>query len=157
MASESLLDKQQVETLSIRLANDIDSFRQTYLRRQQATFWTNAAFILIGLFLSAGVSLASFYGKGDIVPLLGMSIFLLIGVQNAFPMGDKAEFYRLLVHESMNLLSDISFAKAEDDLRLINQRFQILRKHAATALPRGRGMETVKDMYNELNASMVKN
>jgi hypothetical protein len=135
------------------LRGDIEEFTRKYGKRHRGNFHLNWILIVIGLLLAAGVTISGMLNQGIIAAILGVCIGFLIGLQNAFPLSEKAEFYRLVVTEAENLIFELKYeVESEQQFREVVNKFQGLRDHAAKSLPRGQGMEAVKDMYKELSS-----
>lgn len=147
-----------LDAIKVRdLQDDIEKFLVPLRKRHLSTFRGSAALIVIGLVLSAAVTIAGILDEGLLAAILGVTIGFVIGVQNAFPIGDKAEFYRLLIVEGENLIGDLKYeVKTEKEFLSVNNRFQKLRKHSAEDLPRGQGMQAVKNLYQDLSATDKK-
>jgi hypothetical protein len=135
------------------LQHEIESFLVPLRRRHITTFRGNAALIIIGLALSARVTIAGILDYGLIAAILGVAIGYVIGVQNAFPIGEKAEFYRLLIAEGDNLINELKF-EVKTEAQFLNRvnKFQKLRMYGAENLPRGQGMQAIKNFYEDMSA-----
>ena len=141
-----------LESKKQQLINEINQFVGIYQKRHSGNFHLNWILIVIGLLLSAGVTIAGMLNQGLIAAVLGICIGFLISLQNAFPLGEKAEFYRLMVTEGQNLISMLNYeVDTTKEFEDSQRRFRKLRSHAATSLPKGRGMEAIKEMYKDLS------
>lgn len=139
-----IADQEKVEALK----TDVTTFFDTYRFRHGKNYFTNFALVFLGIVLSVSVSAAGFGGYGKLAGILGLFITLLIALQNAFYFGEKAEFQRLVATEAENLISMLKFkVKTESDFETVLEAFLTLKKHTAANLPRGKGMEVVRDMY----------
>jgi hypothetical protein len=135
-----------------KLVSELNQFVETYQKRHRGNFHLNWILILTGLLLSAGVTISGMLNQGMIAALLGICIGFLFGVQNAFPLGEKAEFYRLMVTEGQNLISILDYeVDTSKEFEDCQKRFRKLRSHAAMSLPKGRGMDAVKEMYKDIS------
>lgn len=133
----------------------IEEFVQTYLRRHKYNYLGNWIIVLIGLLLAGAVTVAGIYDKGTIAAVLGVCTAIAIGAQKAFPIGERAEFYRLVVAEGRNLTDDLKFrVKTEPEFQTLLNKWQKLRTHAAASLPRGKEMEAIKDMSADLSKTV---
>jgi hypothetical protein len=133
------------------LGKDIEAFKKYYFRRRRMNYITYAILILLGLSMAVAITIAGIFNQGVIAAILGVGVGFIQGIQQVFPMGEKAEFYRLIVAESENLIADLRYkTTSENDFQSVLQKYQTLRIHAATSIPRGQGMETVKKMYDDL-------
>jgi hypothetical protein len=135
------------------LQQEIEAFLVPLRRRHVMTFRGNAALIIVGLALSAGVTIASILDYGLIAAILGVAIGYVIGVQNAFPIGEKAEFYRLLIAEGDNPINELKF-EVKTDAEFLDRvdKFKKLRMYGAENLPRGQGMQAVKNFHKDMSA-----
>jgi hypothetical protein len=139
-----MLDKQQANDLNEEIAN----FHSTYSSRHGKNFFINVALVLLGILLAVGVTAAGFFEKGKLAGILGLLLTLFIALQNAFYFNEKAEFYRLVATEADNLRYLLKFkVQTQSELHSVLDAFMTLKKYAATNLPRGKGMEVVKEMY----------
>ena len=142
----------QLEQKKQKLTGEIREFVVTYQKRHRGNFHLNWILIVVGLLLSAGVTIFGMLNQGVVAAVLGVCIGLLIGMQNAFPLGEKAEFYRLMVVEGQNLISILDYeVNTDKDFASIEKQFRKLRSHAASDLPKGKGMDAVKEMYQDLS------
>ena len=141
------IDKAKMDNLM----SQIVQFNQTYQNRDKDNFRGNAVILVIGLLCSLGVAATGMLDQGKIAALLGLITAFLFGLQNAFPMGEKAEFYRLLVVEGENLKNKLEFSTNTDtEFQALLEQFGKLKEIGAKALPRGKGMEAIRDMSKEL-------
>jgi hypothetical protein len=121
-------------------------------QRHKLNYRGNAALIIVGLALSAGVTIAGILDYGLVAAILGVAVGYVIGVQNAFPIGEKAEFYRLIIAEGDNLISELKFeVKTEGQFLNRVNKFQKLRMYGTENLPRGQGMQAVKNFYKDMS------
>ncbi len=149
MNNQSVVD---LEPKKQKLMGEINQFVETYQKRHSGNFHLNWILIVIGLLLSAGVTVAGMLNQGLIAAVLGICIGFLLGLQNAFPLGEKAEFYRLMIVEGQNLISVLNYeVDTLKEFEDSQKRFRKLRSHAAASLPKGRGMEAVKEMYKDFS------
>jgi hypothetical protein len=132
-----------------RLRQEIDSYLSVHQRRHGKNYFINAGLVAIGILLAVGVTAAGFFNYGVIAGVLGLFITLLLGFQNAFYFGEKAEFYRVVATEAENLRSALDYrVRTDADFQEILAAFLTLRKHTATNLPKGKGMEVVREIYS---------
>lgn len=137
-----------------RLKAKVEAFSSKHERLRLINNCLNVATVLLGILLAVGSAWEGFmYNDPHWAAFLGVLLGALITYDKAFPHGEKAEFYQIIVAESKSLLDDLEFRV--DTYRKFNnalKRFQTLRKYAAEKLPRGKGMETVKNMSEELRS-----
>ena len=139
-----------------RLVLEIETFRRHFFRHRRMNYITYASLVLLGLAASVAITVAGILNLGLYAAILGVCVGFIQGIQQIFPMNEKAEFYRLIVAESENLIDDLKYrVLTDDELKSILTRFQTLREHAAAALPKGQGMDTVKKMYDDLASRKI--
>ncbi len=145
MDSDNLLEKKS------QLLREIQEFAREMKKRHLRNYRVNTAIVLFALIFSSIVTIAGFLDQGKIAAFLGVSIAFLIAVQNAFPIAEKSEFYRTIADEGENLQDSLNY-QVDSDAKFqdVVTKFQTLRKFSAEKMPKGRGMETVKDMYKEM-------
>jgi len=68
--------------------------------------WDNALNIS-GILLSVGIVASGVYQRGAVAAILGAFVAAIVSAQKAFPFGQRASFYRILVGQSANLQTDI--------------------------------------------------
>jgi hypothetical protein len=102
-----------------------------------------------GLVLGVGVSLAGFLNYGFLAGVMGMMITALIGFQNAFNFSEKADFYHIIHNEAKALRDRLRYKVATaQEFGTVVDELGVLRNYAAKELPKGKGMETVREMYS---------
>jgi hypothetical protein len=139
------LDDQAVS----KLREEIEAYLAVHQRRHSKNYVINAAFIAMGILLAVGVTAAGFFNYGVIAGVLGLFITLFLALQNAFYFGEKAEFYRVVATEAENLRSALAFRVRDgEEFQTIVEAFLTLRKNTATNLPKGKGMEVVREIYS---------
>lgn len=107
--------------------------------------------VVFGIVLGVAVTAAGFLGYGVAAGLIGLVITLFVGLQNAFNFSEKADFYRI-VHVEAKVLRDNAAYKvrSQADLERLVDALSMLRKYAAQNIPKGRGIEVVKEIYSSL-------
>lgn len=135
------------------LANEIEDFVEDHRRAYRVNYFLSVAVIVVGLLLSAGVTISGILDLGKVSAVLGVFIAVMIGLQGSLAIGEKADFNRMMIAEGRILVSRLKFeVDNEREFRSVRRRFEILRRHAAASLPKGQGMETIKKMYEEMTA-----
>ena len=74
--------------------------------------------------------------------VLGGLVAAIVTAQRAFPFGSRAQFYRVLVGQTANLLTD---AKAGAQASAVAATLKTLRLDFAQQLPRGSSFKTEED------------
>lgn len=107
--------------------------------------------VVLGIVLGIAVTAAGFLGYGVAAGLIGLAVTLFIGLQNAFNFSEKADFYRI-VHVEAKVLRDQTVYKvrSQGDLERLVDTLTTLRRYAAQRIPKGRGIEVVKEIYSSL-------
>jgi hypothetical protein len=136
---------------AMELTKEVESFRAQHVRQRKINWTFNLILIGAGILLSIAVIVAGIYDEGKIAAVLGALTAAAIAAQNAIAAGEKAEFYRVVCAEAENLLDELRYlVDTNREFETTVRTFEALRKHAATALPRGQGMEAVKRMGEDL-------
>jgi hypothetical protein len=147
--SNVLVDVKKIEELTQK----IRAFRKDNKIKHGGNYWGNTTLIYLSIFLSASVTIAGIFDEGRLAAILGVILSILLTIQNAFPINYKAEFYRILMAEADNLLIDIEFdTMTQENFNRIKNRFKVLTKYAAVNLPKGEGLEAVRDMYKDFKS-----
>ena len=134
-------------------AEEIQNFITLQRRAYRVNYTLNIMIILLGLLLSAGVTISGILNQGQISAVLGVFIALLFGLNSSLAIGERADFNRVMFAEADNLVSRLRFqVGGAREFQSALSRFLVLRRHAATSVPRGQGLETVRRMYQEMTS-----
>ncbi len=111
----------------------------------------NNSLVLASILASAAITIAGIYGLATVAAILGVLLSILLSVQQAFPEGEMAFFYRSSIADLENLQNSLRFtADTQDEIEKIVQQLAVIRKHIAQAIPRGQGLNTLENMHDEL-------
>ncbi|MFN6566569.1 hypothetical protein [Dendronalium sp. ChiSLP03b] len=140
-----------------KLLVQIDGFKDWYWHLHIRNLWISNAMITFGIFLGLSVTATGFLGYGVASGIFGLIITLFISLQNAFNFAEKAEFYRV-IHAEAKILRDRLRYKVHSstDFDAIVDSLIILRRQAEKDIPKGKGMEVVKDIYVKLPPEIHK-
>jgi hypothetical protein len=139
------------------LAGQIQGFLEYYWRLHVRCSRMNTAVILLGIILGLAVTAAGFLGYGMIAGLLGLGVTLFVSLQNAFNLSDKADFYRVIHNEAKILRDRLRYrVHSEKDFDDVIESFGLLRRHAAEKLPKGKGIEVVKEIHAKYSPEVSK-
>ena len=120
------------------LLHEMEGFRKHLWKLHLYNFRLNWVTVIVALALTAGVTVAGVYGNGQFAAVFGVGIAFLIGLQNAFPLSEKAEFYRTIVAEYDNLKDDLMYCvETEKQFKQVLHKFEALRDNAAKKRPKG--------------------
>src|SRR5262245_51454432 len=123
------------------LQEQIQGFVRLYQYRHARNYWVSVMLVALGILLGLAVTAAGFLGAGVVAGLLGLAITAFISFQKAFAFDETAEFQRLLFTEAENLLNLLHYrVKTQIAFDSVLDAFMTLKKHAATNLPKGKGM-----------------
>lgn len=130
------------------LAEQIQGFLEYYWRLHINSSWMSSGLVVLGIFLGLAVTGAGFLGYGIVAGFLGLAVTLFISLQNAFNFSEKAEFYRVIHNEAKILRDRLRYkVYCKEELEGIVDSFASLRRRAAEKLPRGKGIEVVKEIH----------
>ncbi len=134
-----------------QLIEEVAAFVRYTQQQERRAARANRIIVVLGLVCSFGVTFLGLGGAGELAALLGAFIAMLIGLDRAFAYGERADFYRILVADGQNLLTDLRLSvDTEATFEEAKRKFLVLRKYGAEKLPRGKGMEAVRSMSQEL-------
>jgi hypothetical protein len=105
------------------------------------TRWDNVLNIA-GILLSVAIIASGAYEMSRLTTILGGLVAAIVTAQRAFPFGSRAQFYRVLVGQTANLLTD---AKAGAQAATVATTLKSLRLDFAQQLPRGSSFKTDDD------------
>ena len=137
-----------------QLTEQVIAFVHALRRRSQWTSFLNATLIVLALLCSFGVTFFELADNGVVVALLGAVITLLIALSQAFAFGEKADFYQVLLADAENLLTSLQLGvDSQEEFEKALRKFLILRKYTVQKLPRGKGMEAIRGLSQEMTAA----
>lgn len=114
---------------------EVRSFRSDCARRYAFNNRWDVVLSTVGILLSVAVVAAGFLKRPEISAILGAFVGAVVTSQKAFPFGQRARFYRLLIGQADNLATFIN-----QDLWSTQQAVAVLatlRMDFAQELPRG--------------------
>lgn len=117
------------------LLTEITDFRKDCHRRYLFNNRWDIALTLLGILLSIAVVAAGFFKSAEVSAILGAVVGAVITAQKAFPFGQRASFYRLLLGQTDNLST-----RATEGLwnrKEVVDTLGTLRMDYAQQLPRG--------------------
>lgn len=124
------------------LLEEVRVFRSDCARRYGFNNRWDVVLSTVGILLSVAVVAAGFFKRPEISAILGAIVGAVVTSQKAFPFGQRARFYRLLIGQADNLATCIG-----QDLWTKQQAVAVLatlRMDFAQELPRG--TTTVQDV-----------
>ncbi len=133
------------------LYEEIKSFVQDYQKKWQDHNTHGNMLTIISIFISLAVTIAGFFNYSIVAALFGALSVAVLTLQNQFAETEKAGFYREVVAEGQNLMTNLKFTvKTEEDFVNTVQTFDKLRMHGATEVPKGQAMTLVNNMSKDL-------
>ena len=105
------------------------------------TRWDNLLNVA-GILLSVAIIASGAFEMSRLTTVLGGLVAAIVTAQRAFPFGSRAQFYRVLVGQTANLLTD---AKAGAQASAVAATLKTLRLDFAQQLPRGSSFKTEED------------
>lgn len=124
-----------MEPVNKDLLDEIRAFREDSEGRYRFNNAWDVSLTILGILLSIAVVASGFLKRPEISAVLGAIVGAVVTAQKAFPFGQRANFYRLLIGQSSNLITRSSqgvIGKAEAVNTLSS-----LRMDFAQQLPRG--------------------
>jgi hypothetical protein len=131
-------------------SSEIDLFINGYYWWHNIDFHLDWILTMFSLAFSVAVVVAGFLDQARTAAFFGIGVSFLIALHNAFPLGEKAEFYRILISEARNIKLELSTVTKFDNYQRLITRFKRLNENAARRLPRGQGMEAVRKLQEDL-------
>lgn len=129
----------------------IDQLTKDIGNREQQTWVVSSGSVILSALLSLGVAGTGLVGLPQLAPFLGLITALLIGLENAFAFGEKHAFYAAVRAEGENLLTTLEAeVRTEAEFLQVVEKFKSLRKFGDEKVPRGQGMNAIKDLGKEL-------
>jgi len=139
-------DRKRIDDAKIQ----IETFSRLHKKRYG---WNNAlsiTLVVLGIIVALGITAAGFFNYGVLAGILGLIVVLFISLQNAFSISEKAEFQTVVFTEADNLIQLLEFrVRTQAQFDSVLDSYMTLTKHAAANLPRGKGMQIVKERYGK--------
>jgi hypothetical protein len=85
----------------------VDKFHADCLNRYHFNSRWDNVLNIAGILLSVGIIAAGTYKWSEAAAIMGGLVASIVSAQRAFPFGPRAQFYRGLIGQSENLLTDI--------------------------------------------------
>jgi len=147
MSNDSLEEKKK------RLIGEIENLKRKGEKKRRVNSIIYSSLILIGIGLSAGAGLAGFLANDPKIPgVMALLAGILVSVESVFKFGEKRDFFRVVASEYYNLQVALRYrVDSEQKLRLIVDKFQIVNATSAKGVPRGKGMQATKLLYEGLD------
>lgn len=150
MSNDSLKERRE------RLIGEIANAREKQGKKRRINSVIYTILILVGIALSVGAALAGFLDAARIAGILALLAAASVSVESAFKFGDKRDFFRIIASEYNNLQVALKYrVDTEQKFQLIVDKFQIVNATSAKSLPRGKGMEATKSLYENLDRKGV--
>lgn len=92
------------------LIEEVTAFQQDCKARYRFNSRWDNILNITGLMLSVGIVAAGTYRRSELATILGSLVAALVTAQRAFPFGSRAQFYRVLMGQTANLLTDLRWA-----------------------------------------------
>jgi hypothetical protein len=102
------------------------------------TRWDNLLNVA-GILLSVAIIASGAFEMSRLTTILGGLVAAIVTAQRAFPFGPRAQFYRVLVGQTANLITDV---RAGAQLTTVATTLKSLRLDFAQQLPRGSTFKT---------------
>lgn len=129
----------QSEPPSELLLREIEAFAKDCQKRYNFNNRWDIVLSVLGILLSIAVVGAGFWGKASVSAVLGAIVGAVLTAQKAFPFGQRATFYRLLIGQSANLITRANEGLL--DKKHTVDTLTSLRMDFAQQLPRGSNAE----------------
>src|SRR5215469_13490094 len=120
------------------LIAEVEEFKTDCCHRYQFNSQWDNTLTIAGIALSVAIIAAGTWKYSEIATILGGLVAAIVTAQRAFPFGQRAQFYRALIGQSANLLTDM-----REGLVTVPQAvgtLHNLRLDFAQQLPRGTGI-----------------
>lgn len=107
--------------------------------------------VVTSIFVSGVITIDGIYNMGRTAAILGVILTVLLALQQAFPFGDMAFFYRCGIADLENLQTSLKYSlPSRKEIDKTKAKYMVIRKHLAEALPRGEQvMKTIMTMREE--------
>ena len=134
------------------LSEDIEGLRIKFNRLKVRHEFTYYFLIGLGIGLSLLAAILGLFDLGIIAGIMALIVGAAVSFESSFKFGEKWDFYRILVNECENLKIALKYRVYTDkNFDLLVNKFQVVVNASAKSLPRGKGMQEVKKLYENLD------
>ncbi|HSF80669.1 MAG TPA: hypothetical protein VLA49_05525 [Anaerolineales bacterium] len=135
-----------------QLETELETYIKEMRGRRKRHGIGNNLLVLASILTSAAITIAGIYDQAKFAAILGILLTVLLSVQQAFPLGEMAFFYRNSIADLENLQSSLRFTtNTQEEVEKTAHQFTVIRKHIAQAIPRGQGLNSLQNMRDELH------
>jgi hypothetical protein len=128
------------------LADEVSAFLRLCTSRYYFNSrWDNVLNIM-GILLSVAIIASGAFGMSKLTTILGGLVAAIVTAQRAFPFGSRGQFYRVLIGQTTNLLTDIKLGLP---VATAAATLKTLRLDFAQQLPRGSSFRTDTETATE--------
>src|SRR5262245_21724937 len=92
---------------STGLIAEVEAFKEDCAHRYKFNSRWDNVLTVFGIMLSVAIAAAGTFNEVKTATILGALVSAVVTAQRAFPFGQRAMFYRVLIGQSANLLSDL--------------------------------------------------
>ncbi|RYE00249.1 MAG: hypothetical protein EOP50_03840 [Sphingobacteriales bacterium] len=137
-----------------QLSKDTQTLIDLFNSRHVVDYWWANALLGLALLASVGVILAGLYFENaKAAALLGLVSGMLITADTIWAPGEKAQFWRELGAEAVNLNLDLrTIGSDKERYEKASAAYKVLNSNSAMKIPRGGGMAAVRQMTIDLQA-----
>ena len=146
MSNDSLAEKKK------RLIAEVENLRIKKNSKRRTNEIIYYILVVAGIAFSAAAAVAGFSNIAHMAGVMAVIAATLVSVESAFKFGEKRGFFRIIANEYRNLETTLKYkVDSEQKFQLIVDKFQIVNARAAKTVPRGKGMQATKVLYEELD------
>lgn len=138
--------------LKQKLEMDLKDYLGKTRSRQRYHHYMNNILVVVSILISGTITIVGMLNMGLMAAILAVLLSALLALQQVFPFGDMAFFYRSGIADLENLETSLGYSDGSRiDIDKTVAKFKIIRKHLAEAVPRGtQVINTIMTMRDEL-------
>ena len=134
-----------------QLVKDTEDLVVLFGERHRTDYYAANALIGAALTASVGVVFAGLYEKAKLAAVLGLVSGVLISADAIWVPGDKAQFWRVMEAETVNLRVDLRAVGTDSDrYEKAVAAYKLLKTASAEKIPRGGEMAAVRQLATDL-------
>ena|SRR5688572_5715538 len=146
MAEQTL----ELEQLKKIINSKLDNCILTWDGRRKRHGYTNNSFVILGIALSAAITIAGIYDQAALAAVLGAGMAAILALQQVYPFGELSYFYRVGVAEAEILRLKLD-TKADtiEEVEALEEKLEILILKMAQEIPRGQAVHDLMQTMRE--------
>jgi len=141
---------ENLATLEKRIRSELDENRSIWKNRRTYHATLYNLFVIASIAMSVSITVAGIYDDGTLAAILGAILAGILALQQTFPFGEMAFFYRVGISEARILELDLDTkADTRKEVEDLEIRVETLIRMMALDIPRGQALHVAIQKMRE--------